>query len=74
MHQKDDDPGHPTLGAAKYFFHDGSGLPNLVLWSSTISIALGLAPMVATKRATSCCQARVHLSPEIEITLHYARA
>ena len=74
MHQKDDDPGHPTLGAAKYFFHDGSGLPNLVLWSSTISIALDLAATVSTKRATSCCQARVHLSSEIEITLHYARA
>ena len=74
VHQKDDDPGHPTLNAARYYFDGSSSPTNLVLWSGTISIALGLAAIRSSKRATNRRQARVHLSPEIELTLLFARA
>ena len=52
--QNVDNPGHPTLGAARYYFDVGSALPNLVLWFGSMFIRLGLAAIGSMKRVTSC--------------------
>ena len=115
VHQKHDDPGHPALDAAGYYFdassspanlvlwsgsmficfglapigstkratsrrrtifrfERGTELANLVLWSGTMPISFGLAPIGSTKRETSRRQTRVHLGPEIRLSLDDARA
>ena len=52
MPQKDDDPGHPALDAAGYYF-DGSSPPaDLVLWFGSMFICLGLTANGTMKRAT----------------------
>ena len=54
VHQKHDDPGHPALGAAGYYFDGSSSPANLVLWFGSMFIRLVLAAIGFMKRATIC--------------------
>ena len=50
MHQKHDDPGHPALDAAGYYFEGSNPPANLVLWFGSMFICLGLAAIGTVKR------------------------
>ena len=50
--KNDDDPGHPALDAAGYYFDASSSPANLVLWFGSMFICLGLAAIGTMKRAT----------------------
>ena len=54
VHQKHDDPGHPALDAAGYYFEGSSPPANLVLWFGSMFIRLVLAAIGFMKRATIC--------------------